>query len=77
MTPKRPLQNTFRLDPRRIKDPAELRRLARNANFVRILAGKRGMSAITICEKFRLPISEAIQIRDSANEWRRSCEKAQ
>ncbi|WP_165220371.1 hypothetical protein [Affinirhizobium pseudoryzae] len=74
---KRSLPNTYRLDPAKIDDAAERRRLARNDNYIRHLLGKRGMRGGTICYKYRLPLSDALQIRDSANEWRRGCEKAE
>lgn len=73
---KRTLANTYRLDPKKIEDRAERRRLARNCNYVRHLSGRRGFPGGTLVSKYRLTLSEALQIRDSANVWRRACEKA-
>lgn len=70
---KRVLPNTFELDPKKIEDQAERRRLARNCNYVRHLSGRRGFRGGTLMRRYCLTLSEALQIRDSANAWRRAC----
>jgi hypothetical protein len=70
------LPNTYGLIPKGMDLVTDRRRLAQNDNWLRLLAGKKGMSASAIAYRYRLPIDDATAIRDRATSWRRSCEKS-
>lgn len=71
----KPLANSYQAIPDQISDPEERLRVARNANWVRLLSGRSVMSQRTLVNQHLITHEQAASVAEHTARWRRSCEK--